>query len=98
MEPMALPRNDGTATAAAPKQEFRPVYVEGTFHHDKEVLVGPRGPPPGAISATGPNSGRSSGGMSSSPQVGACEGKIVSFDYGQRMKKSYQRFYGRDIM
>ena len=48
---------------------FRRVLVRGTFDHSKYVLVGPRGPPPGAMASSGPNSGRSSGGMSSSPQV-----------------------------
>lgn len=43
--------------------------AKGTFDHSKEVLVGPRGPPPGAMATTGPSSGRSQGGMSSSPQV-----------------------------
>ena len=47
---------------------FRPLKVKGKFMHEYEILVGPRGPPPGAISSSGPNSGRSSGGMSSSPQ------------------------------
>jgi len=47
---------------------FRRVSVRGTFDHAKYVLVGPRGPPPGAMASSGPNSGRSSGGMSSSPQ------------------------------
>jgi len=48
---------------------LRQRVVNGTFQHDKEVLVGPRGPPPGAMASTGPSSGRSEGGMSSSPQV-----------------------------
>ena len=46
----------------------RPFMVQGVFRHEDAVLVGPRGPPLGAISSSGPNSGRSSGGMSSSPQ------------------------------
>jgi len=53
------------------------ICIEGLFRHQDEILVGPRGPPPGAISASGPNSGRSSGGMSSSPQV--CEFSSLSF-------------------
>lgn len=47
---------------------YRPFMVQGVFRHEDSVLVGPRGPPLGAISSSGPNSGRSSGGMSSSPQ------------------------------
>lgn len=47
---------------------YRPLMVQGVFRHEDAVLVGPRGPPLGAISSSGPNSGRSSGGMSSSPQ------------------------------
>lgn len=47
---------------------FKPLSIRGQYQHEYEILIGPRGPPPGAISSTGPNSGRSSGGMSSSPQ------------------------------
>lgn len=50
------------------QQRHRRVLVSGTYKHVDEILVGPRGPPPGAIAETGPKSGRSSGGMSSSPQ------------------------------
>lgn len=43
--------------------------VHGVYRHEKEILVGPRGPPPGAMASSGPSSGRGGGGMSSSPQV-----------------------------
>lgn len=56
-------------TTSTEEREFSCLKVRGQFRHEDEVLVGPRGPPPAAISATGPNSGRSAGGMSSSPQV-----------------------------
>jgi len=46
----------------------RPLVVSGKFRYEDELLLGPRGPPLGALSATGPNSGRSGGGMASSPQ------------------------------
>lgn len=73
MDPLPLEKdaktnNEANGANATNQRGFRPVHVEGTFLHDKELLVGPRGPPPGAISSSGPNSGRSSGGMSSSPQ------------------------------
>jgi len=48
---------------------YRRLITRGEFMHDDEVLVGPRGPPPGALASSGPSSGRSSGGMASSPQV-----------------------------
>jgi cytochrome oxidase assembly protein ShyY1 len=48
---------------------LRRKWIEGTYSHEKEALVGPRGPPPGAMAASGPSSGRNQGGMSSSPQV-----------------------------
>jgi len=51
---------------------YRPVYVRGQFRHQDEILIGPRGPPLGTLSANGPNSGRSSGGMASSPQGYYC--------------------------
>jgi len=50
----------------------RPVVIKGKFLHEYELLVGPRGPPLGALSSTGPNSGRSQGGMASSPQGFFC--------------------------
>ena len=46
---------------------FRRLKLEGMFLHEHELFVGPRGPPLGAISSTGPSSGRG-GGLSSSPQ------------------------------
>ncbi len=58
-----------SSTAQQPKERgYQQIAIKGHFIHDYEVLVGPRGPPAGAISSSGPNSGRSSGGMSSSPQ------------------------------
>ena len=42
--------------------------LKGKYLHDDEVLLGPRGPPPGALSKDGPNSGRGGGGIASSPQ------------------------------
>ena len=51
-------------------QGFRRRLVEGRYRHGEEMLMGPRGPPPGALLvASGPASGRSEGGMSSGPQV-----------------------------
>jgi len=50
-------------------KSYRRVHLQGKFQHDKEILIGPRGPPPGALSESGPNSGRGGGGgMSSSAQ------------------------------
>jgi surfeit locus 1 family protein len=55
---------------APPKKSYRRVRLHGEFRHRDEVLVGPRGPPPGALALSGPNSGRGGGGggMSSSVQ------------------------------
>ena len=44
------------------------VTLTGRFDHAREVMVGPRGPPPGSLSAAGPMSGRGGGGIASSPQ------------------------------
>jgi len=59
---------DNAPTLPVKREEFRSTSIEGKFRHDDELLMGPRGPPLGAISKSGPNSGRSAGGMSSSPQ------------------------------
>ena len=48
-------------------RSYRRVRLQGKFQHENEVLIGLRGPPAGALSATGPNSGRG-GGMSSGTQ------------------------------
>jgi surfeit locus 1 family protein len=58
-----------TATATSMHTGFRKRLVEGRFRHENEMLVGLRGPPPGALAVSGPASGRSEGGMSSGPQV-----------------------------
>ena len=51
-------------------KSYRRVNLRGTFQHEHEIFIGPRGPPPGALAETGPNSGRGGGGggMSSSTQ------------------------------
>ena len=58
---------------------FQKYTVRGKFRHDNEVWIGPRGPPPGAMASSGPNSGRSSGGMSTSPQV--CSIHFLHFSF-----------------
>jgi len=56
-------------TSAQQSRSFRRVATAGIYDHAREVLVGPRGPPPGALASSGPTSGRGAGaGMSSSPQ------------------------------
>mmetsp|Transcript_13083 Transcript_13083/g.27657 ORF Transcript_13083/g.27657 Transcript_13083/m.27657 type:complete len:512 (-) Transcript_13083:158-1693(-) len=51
------------------RKTYRRVHLRGKFLHQHEILVGPRGPPPGALSESGPNSGRGGGGgMSASMQ------------------------------
>ncbi|GFH62153.1 hypothetical protein CTEN210_18629 [Chaetoceros tenuissimus] len=62
-------QNDG---ADEVDRGHRPILVNGKFRHENEILVGPRGPPLGALSSVGPNSGRSGGGMASSPQGFYC--------------------------
>jgi surfeit locus 1 family protein len=50
-------------------KSYRRVIIQGKFDHTKSILIGPRGPPPGALATSGPNSGMGgSGGMSSSMQ------------------------------
>mmetsp|Transcript_3173 Transcript_3173/g.7022 ORF Transcript_3173/g.7022 Transcript_3173/m.7022 type:complete len:427 (+) Transcript_3173:141-1421(+) len=51
------------------KKSYRRVHLRGKFQHENQILIGPRGPPPGALAESGPNSGRGGGGgMSSSAQ------------------------------
>ena len=42
-------------------QRYRLVSIEGPFDHQHQILIGPRGPPPGALAESGPNSGRGGG-------------------------------------
>jgi len=51
------------------EDSYRRTIVRGSFRHENEVLVGPRGPPLGGLAKSGPMSGRSGGGMGVSPQV-----------------------------
>mmetsp|Transcript_61479 Transcript_61479/g.71840 ORF Transcript_61479/g.71840 Transcript_61479/m.71840 type:complete len:294 (+) Transcript_61479:140-1021(+) len=45
----------------------RTLTTRGRFHHNLEILVGLRGPPRGVLAKDGPMSGKSGGGMASSP-------------------------------
>jgi surfeit locus 1 family protein len=72
-EPIELETSTTTTkTSDQVQSSFRPIFVSGKFRHEDEILVGPRGPPIGSLSKTGPNSGRSSGGMASSPMGYYC--------------------------
>ena len=64
-----LSMNASPLPLSSPSSSFQKYTVRGKFQHTNEVWIGPRGPPPGAMASSGPNSGRSSGGMSTSPQV-----------------------------
>lgn len=66
-EPVPLVVNTGSAKTTT-ATGFRRCLVEGRFRHENEMLLGPRGPPLGALAASGQASGRSEGGMSSGPQ------------------------------
>lgn len=57
-----------TTTGGGGDNSYRRFLVRGRFDHKNEVLVGPRGPPLGALAKSGPMSGRSGGGMGVSPQ------------------------------
>ncbi|KAL3765633.1 hypothetical protein ACHAWU_002663 [Discostella pseudostelligera] len=66
-----IENNKTTAAAAASNcKSYRRVHLRGSFIHEHEIFIGPRGPPPGALAESGPNSGRGGGGggMSSSTQ------------------------------
>ncbi|KAL3786867.1 hypothetical protein HJC23_013788 [Cyclotella cryptica] len=62
-------RENSLEDGAGKVRTYRRVILQGTFQHHNQILVGPRGPPPGALAESGPNSGRGGGGgMSSSRQ------------------------------
>ncbi|KAL9183358.1 hypothetical protein ACHAXT_005145 [Thalassiosira profunda] len=73
MEPLSS-YNDWRALKSAAGSDggaksYQRVHLRGKFQHENEILIGPRGPPPGALADSGPNSGRGGGGgMSSSAQ------------------------------
>ena len=48
-------------------RSYRLVSIRGAFQHSNQVLIGPRGPPPGALAESGPNSGRGGGGGDTPP-------------------------------
>lgn len=58
----------GSNKTDAKEKSYRRVCLQGTYQHNKQLLIGPRGPPPGALAESGPNSGRGGGGMASSAQ------------------------------
>jgi len=60
-------RLENTNNTDKERQSYRRVYLRGKFQHENEILIGPRGPPSGALAESGPNSGRG-GGMSSDAQ------------------------------
>jgi len=61
--------SDNSESGDVKTKSYRRVTIQGKFDHTNSILVGPRGPPPGALATTGPNSGMGGGGgMSSSMQ------------------------------
>lgn len=74
MEPTSMLNMDATSSTTQ-QQPYRRRLLQGTLRHDKEVLVGPRGAPPGVhmplqgLSAmSGKNSSNQQQGLSSGPQ------------------------------
>ena len=61
MQQQQLHQDATTASTATTPASFRKIQLYGTFHHEYEILVGPRGPPPGSAYTN-------DGGMASSPQ------------------------------
>jgi len=68
MEERQLQLSDPPIKGLSDVQSFHKRLIKGKFRHQQEILMGPRGPPPGALAVSGPSSGRSEGGMSSGPQ------------------------------
>jgi cytochrome oxidase assembly protein ShyY1 len=62
--------SSNNAATTLSTSSYRRVTLHGKFDHTNTILIGPRGPPPGALATSGPNSGLASntGGMSSSQQ------------------------------
>eukprot|EP00977_Amphora_coffeiformis_P022822 scaffold11610_cov90-Amphora_coffeaeformis.AAC.1 len=55
----------GSSSSSSSSVSFRRIQLQGHYLHQAEFLVGPRGPPPGALPD---KPGSSAAGMSSAPQ------------------------------
>ena len=87
-EELAIVASDKDLPSSSSDSCFRRYELRGTFRHEDEIWLGPRGPPPGAMAADGSNSGKSSGGMSSSPQVRTQHNTIL-IHYGYHFNFSF---------
>ena len=76
-----------TQEKEASTKSYRRVMITGRFDHNNAILVGPRGPPPGALATTGPNSGMGGGGGMSSSMQGYWV--VTPFIIGEKKSQSF---------